>query len=198
MRFSEDEQCVCISSIIKKTGQTKTLIKSGSWKTPAGIGVYLGNLYVIDKSSNQILKFVDGEDGLTKSNYFSDFPPDLSKAISMSIDGSVWMLFKDGSIQKFIKGIKDTFNVSGLAKPFSNPTKIFTDKNTDSLYILDNGNSRVVVIGKDGKYRSEYSLDAIKTAKDFEVLEKDPSTSSGQGKKIYVLSQNKVFDMVIK
>jgi len=194
--FAQDENYVYIldnsgiSSLDKKTGKTKILIKNDSWKTPAGIAAYLGNIYVIDKGSNQILKFVAEGDGYTKSNYFSDSPPNLSNAISLTIDGSIWILFKDGSIQKFIKGTKDTFNVSGLKRPLANPTKIFTYKDIDNLYILDNGNSRVVIIGKDGKYRSTYSLDAIKNAKDFEVLE--------SSKKIYVLSQNKIHEIEIK
>lgn len=193
--FAQDENFVYIldnngiSSLDKKTGQTKMLIKSESWKTPTGIAAYLGNLYVIDKDLNQILKFVDEGGRFTKSNYF-DSAPNLSNAVSMSIDGSIWILFKDGSIQKFIRGTRDTFNVSGLNKPLANPRKIYTDRDTDTLYILDNDNSRVVVIEKDGKYLSEYSHDAIKTAKDFEVLE--------SSNKIYVLSESKIYEIGIK
>lgn len=194
--FTQDENYVYIlddsgvHSLDKKTGQNKMLIKNDSWKTPDGIGTYLGNIYILDKSSNQILKFVDEGEGFAKTNYFSDSPPNLSNAISLTIDGSIWILFKDGSIQKFIKGTKDVLNVSGFKKPLENPTKIFTNKDTDNLYILDNGNSRVVVIGKDGKYRSEYQLDAIKNAKDFEVVE--------GSKKIYILSQNKIHEIGMK
>jgi dihydrofolate reductase len=55
---------------------------------------------------------------------------------------------------------------------------------------LDNGNSRVVVFDKTGSYKAQYQADVIKSAKDFEVLEKD--------KKIYVLSGGKVYEITLK
>lgn len=195
--FTQDDDSVYfiddngINSLDKKTNKSEIIIKNNNyWKSPAGIGAYLGNIYVLDKDTSQILKFVQSQSGFTKTNYFSDPPPNMSNTVSLVIDGSIWILFKDGSIQKFIKGIKDTFNVSDLRKPLANPTRIFTNKGINSLYILDNGNSRIVVIGKDGKYRSEYQLDIIKNAKDFEVVEKS--------KKIYVLSQDKIYEIEAK
>jgi len=48
-----------------------------------------GNLYVLDSKQNQILKFVQSGSGFSKTNYFSGTSPDLSKAISMTIDSSI-------------------------------------------------------------------------------------------------------------
>jgi hypothetical protein len=163
---------------------------SSDWKQPGGLATYIGNIYVLDKAQNQIFKFVNSDSGFVKANYFSSATPDLSKAVSMAIDSSVYILTSDGNISKFTKGAADTFTIAGLDTSLSNPTRIFTNANTDNVYILDNGNSRIVVLDKSGNYKNQYQSGVIKTAKDFEVLEKD--------KKIYALSGGKIYEIDLK
>jgi len=55
---------------------------------------------------------------------------------------------------------------------------------------LDNGNSRIVVLDKNGSYKSQYQTSIIKNTKDFEVIE--------GGKKIFILSQNKIYQIDLK
>lgn len=170
----------------------KTIIKNNNaWEEAGGIGAYIGNIYVLDKKGNQIFKFVSGGAGFEKSNYLqNDQTADFSKVQSLAIDGSVWIISLDGSVFKFTRGKRDDFKISGLDKPFTNPTKIFTNTDTDNLYILDNGGSRIIVLNKDGVYQSQYQSGILKTAKDFEVLEKD--------KKIYLLSGDKIYEIETK
>lgn len=74
--------------------------------------------------------------------------------------------------------------------PFKNPTRIYTNINNDNIYVLDNGNSRIVILDKNGAYKAQYKADIIKTAKDFDVFEKD--------KKIFVLSSGKIYQIDLK
>lgn len=170
----------------------KTAIKNSSyWQSAGGLSNYFGNLYVLDKKQNQILKFVPSDSGFSKANYFSSSTsPDFSKAVAIAIDSSIYVLTTDGNVSKFTKGNSDTFALSGLDKPLSNPTRIFTNADDKNIYILDNGNSRVVVVDKTGAYKNQYQVDIIKNAKDFDVLESD--------KKIYVLSSNKIYQIDLK
>ena len=169
----------------------KTLIKnSNDWQKAGGLASYFGNIYVLDKKQNQIFKFVQTDSGFSKTNYFSSASPDLSKAVSMAIDSSVYVLTSDGTVTKYTKGSAENFSLAGLDKPLSNPTGIMTNAGTDNIYILDNGNSRVMVFDKSGNYKNQYQATIIKGAKDFEVLEKD--------KKIYVLSSGKVYEIDLK
>jgi hypothetical protein len=172
------------------TNQKSIITNDGDWKNVGGFATYNGNIYVLDKSQSQILKYVAGSSGFGKSNYFSGTAPDLSKAVSMAIDSSIYILTSDGNISKFTKGSADTFAVSGLETPFNNPTRIFTNADTDNVYVLDNGNSRIVVLDKSGNYKSQYQASVIKNAKDFEVLE--------SAKKIYVLSDGKTYEIDLK
>jgi len=170
----------------------KEIIKNdNNWENPSGIGVYFSNIYVLDKTKGGILKFVPAGSGYLKSNYFTgDTSPDLSGATGMAIDGSIWIIENDGTILKFTRGKADNFNVSGLDKPLSSPTKIFTGVDFSNVYILDNGNGRIVVLGKDGSYKEQYQANVIKAAKDFEVNE--------SGKKILILSSEKIYQIDLK
>jgi hypothetical protein len=172
------------------TNKKSVITNSSDWKQAGGLSTYIGNVYVLDKSQNQIFKFVSADSGFVKANYFSTITPDLSKAVSIAIDSSIYVLTSDGNISKFTKGAADTFTVAGLDTPLASPTKIFTNATTDNVYILDNGNSRIVVLDKSGNYKNQYQAGVLKTAKDFEVLEKD--------KKIYVLSSNKIYQVDLK
>lgn len=181
-----------ISSEPKTGGNAKVIIKPGNLpKNIGGLGVYIGNVYVLDKDEKQINKFVQTSSGFGQANYFaSGVSPNLSDAASIAIDGSIWILFKDGAIEKFTKGKADTFSITGLDKGFSNPTRIYTTVDFNNIYVLDSGNSRIVALDKTGSYKAQYQADILKNASDFEVLEKD--------KKVYVLSSGKIYEIDLK
>ena len=181
-----------ISSIAKNKGEAKVIIKPSELpKNIGGLGIYFGNLYVLDKDGKQINKFVQTSGGFGKTDYFaSGVAPDLSDATSIAIDGSIWILFKDGTIEKFTKGKADSFSPTGLQKGFSNALRISTNVDSNNVYVLDQGNSRIVVVDKNGTYKAQYQTDILKNATDFDVLEAD--------KKVYVLSLGKVFAIDLK
>lgn len=181
-----------VSSVAKSGGTPKVIIKSSDLPTNiGGLGVYYGNIYVLDKSGKQIDKFVATSGGFANTNYFaSGVSPDLSNADSIAIDGSIWILFSDGTIEKFTRGTEDNFTITGLTKGFSNPTRIATDSTFSNIYILDKGNSRIVVLDKSGNYKAQYQADILKNATDFEVLE--------SSNKVYVLSGGKVYQIDLK
>lgn len=167
---------------------SKLIIKK-AWTTPGGLGVYFGNIYVLDKSSKQILKFVNTGSDYVKTNYLaSGTSPDVSKAQGIAIDGSIWVLLGDGTLLKFTRGNADNLSLTGLDKAFSSPTRIFTNADTDNVYILDNGNSRIIVFDKTGAYKVQYQSALLKTAKDLDVNEKDGKLFFLQGSKIYSIS----------
>ncbi len=171
------------SSGVNKNG--KQIIKK-DWGNVGGLGIYFGNIYILNKASKQVLKYVSTASEYVKATYFAqDTNPDISSATSMAIDGSVWILLKDGTILKFTRGSADSFQLSGLDRGFSSPTRIFTNADSDNVYVLDNGNSRIVAFDKKGAYVSQYQSSMFKTAKDLEVREKD--------KKVFILNGSKLF-----
>jgi hypothetical protein len=187
--YEKDVYYIDSKGVSKNDGiSTKTIIKNdNAWDNIGGFGIYFGNVYVLDKQ-NGIIKFASGS--YAKSDYFSGTAPNLTKANALAIDGSIWVLFSNGDIKKYTKGKEDSFKVTGLDSKFSNATRIYTDIDSDNVYILDNGNRRIVVLGKNGSYKAQYQSEIIKGASDFDVKEGD--------KKIYVLSSGKIFEINLK
>jgi cytochrome oxidase Cu insertion factor (SCO1/SenC/PrrC family) len=174
---------------IDKGNETKKTLFKKSWETDGGIGVFGSNLYILDKAAG-ISKFVPSEDTYAESDYLKESDQDLSKAVAMGIDGSIYVLFNDGTINKYTKGNKDDFTISGIDKEMSSPTKIVTNEDFDNLYIIDNGNSRIVVLDKEGKFIKSYAASIIKKATDIDVDETN--------KKILILSGGKIYKIDIK
>jgi len=54
-----------------------------------------------------------------------------------------------------------------------------------NLYILDKGNKRIVVLGKDGEYDSQYRAQFVDGVQDFAVDEKSGDIFLLSGSKIY-------------
>lgn len=181
-----------VQKISKTSNQaTKQIIKNSTdWKNGTAIGTYLGNFYVLDTTGG-VLKYISTGGGFTKANYFAtNVSPDLSKATSLTIDGSIWILTSDGTILKFTKGQQDTFTLKGLDKPLSSPTRITTSADMTNVYLLDNGNQRLVVIDKNGTYIASYQNAIIAKAKELEVDEKN--------KKVYLLSDTQAYEVDLK
>lgn len=180
-----------IASLTKASGKTATVIANKDfWTDAVGLSTYNQNVYVLDKKTSKVIKFVPQEKGYSNLNYFaSGIAPNLANAVSMAIDTSVWILLSDGTVLKFTRGKPDTFVLSGLDKPLANPTKIFTSTDTKAIYILDRDNSRIVVFEKNGTYKAQYQAEEIGKAKDFDVVEKD--------KKIFILANDQVFAIAI-
>ncbi len=187
---SDEKNVYLLTADAITTSAKKTLIKNdNTWSDPAGIGVYLGSLYVLDRKAGQLIKFPVTSDGFGKQNYFTS-APDLSKASSLAIDGSVFILSSDGTIAKFTKGTAENFKVTSVDKGLKNPSAMVTTIDGDKLYVLDNGNSRIVVLNKSGTYQAQYQTKIAASAKTIDVNEKD--------KKIFLLNGNKVYEIEMK
>ncbi len=175
-----------------KEGKVVAEVGADGWGTIQDAVGFGGNLYLLDKTvKGQIWKYLGVEAGLSgKRSYLKGESYDLSEAVSMAIDGSVWVLFSDGTIAKYVQGVKDVFVVAGLDKAFDEPVKIFTSPETESVYILDRKNTRVVVIAKNGEYKAQYVWPGIAGVKDLIVNETQ--------KKIFLLTGEKIFTVELK
>lgn len=181
-----------ITKVTRVSSKTTQVIKNDSdWQLLGGFQTYLGNMYVVD-TTDGIDKYAGTASGFgTKTAYFTGSTPDLSKVVSLAIDGSVWLMTSDGKISQYTKGKADSFTVSGLKLALASPTQIVTSVDDDNLYVLDPGNSRIVVITKStGAYVSEYHNDILKTASQIDVSEKN--------KTAFILSGGTISKMSLK
>lgn len=180
-----------ISQVAQSGGSVKQIIQNGGdWKSLGGFGTYLGNMYILD-TKDGIDKYAVTSSGFgSKTAYFSGNTPDLSKAVSIAIDGSIWILETDGTLVKYTKGTQDTFTITGLSTSLVSPTQIVTSVDDANIYVLDNGNARLVVIKKDGTFVAQYSNPLLKSATQLDINE--------SAKKAYILSDDAVYELYLK
>ncbi len=170
--------------------QSLVIETEGEWGEIVDLRAFGGNLYLLDKEG-EVWKYPGLETGFgAYRRWLTGDKPDYGDAVGMVIDGSVWVLKRNGVILKFTQGGRDHFAISGLDEPFEDPTAIFTDDDQENLYILDKGNSRVVVIDKSGEYHSQYRWEGMGGVTGIMASEEE--------KKILLLSGNKIYEIEIK
>jgi len=117
------------------------------------ISVFLGNIYLLDPG--QIAKYVPVEGGYAKSVDYLNNPEQFSKNSHFVIDGLVWVT-NGKSINKYMRGAKEDFSISGLLDSNGEFGEIYTTADSDNLYVVDVSNSALLVIKKDGVYQKAY------------------------------------------
>ena len=178
-----------VTQINQKTQDAKKIITNdNNWTTLGGFETYYGNFYLVD-TRGSILKYTKSGSTYKSSDYLaSGVSPDLSNAVSLAIDGSLWILGKDGTLLKFTKGKQDTFAISGLDKPLSSPSRIVTSIDDNNIYMLDNGNGRIVVADKTGKFIRAYANGLLKQATQLVVDEKNHTATFLSGNTTYQIT----------
>jgi hypothetical protein len=176
-----------IVSIPNGSKSEKELVENDdNWSSIGGLAVYNTSLYVLEKAEDQVLKFLNTGASYQQSGYLaSSAEEDFSKAVALTIDNNVYVLFSDGTVKKYFRGQEESFSLKGLDKPLKNPTKIYSLPDFENIYVLDKGNGRIVVFDKTGAFKAQYLAGVVSNAVDFEVLEED--------KIIYLLSSGKIY-----
>lgn len=146
---------------------------------------YLEFVYGI--SGSTITKYTKETDTLSSEVWAND--SDLENAVSMAIDGSIYVLKNDGSLLSYTQGAQDTFEITGLDTSFSNPVQVVTNVDLNSLYIADKGNNRIVVLNKNGATERVLESPLWNDIKSIGV--------SIDETKLYVLSGSKVYETAL-
>ena len=76
-------------------------------------------------------------------------PVSLDNSSAVSIDGSVWIAYADGTLRKLEKGIEVGADISAIDPALTNIVDMWTTADTTLLYALDVGGNRVVVYNKE-------------------------------------------------
>ncbi len=155
---------------------------------PGDIGAldtFGANLYALNTTDKTVDKYPTAN--FKKSTYFTE-DITLNDPISMSIDGSIWVL-DAGKVRKFTKGKEDSFAVSGLTKEIGANSQITTGIDYSNIYILDPTTTRILSISKSGEVKNQYVSKDLANATSIAVDE--------EGKLIYVVISGKLtsFDL---
>jgi len=144
------------------------------------IGVYSENIYLLLDSQNQILKISSGR----ANSWLKETGIDLSQAVSMAIDGNIFILTSDKNVLQLSSGkLKNTFTFDGI--DLQSPNLIYTSADLDKLFILDPPAKKIVITDKKGSVVEQYKSEKFDDLKSIYV---DPKTGS-----IYILNGDCIY-----
>jgi len=145
-----------------KNSNTELIAPTNStWPEAQSIAWYQNNLYILEKNTGIIWKFLssDGINFSSKQQYIVDQNLVKTGSLSIATDGFVYLLYQDGSIAKMSKGKNQTFNKLILPPPtntLNTPFNVYTDDVTNSVFLIEQ--NRIIERTKDGQYVHQYIL----------------------------------------
>ena len=99
----------------------------------------------------------------------------------MAIDGNIWLLYQDGTVQTFLEGRQVPFVLQQPPdSPISEPQAIYAGSDagiSESLFITDAGGARILEYDKEGNYLRQYrpvdraDLEKLRSMTDVQVDE---------------------------
>jgi hypothetical protein len=147
--------------------------------------VYNNRLYTVDTNSSQIYRHPqDGSDYSTGLPWLKD-SLDLKTVNSIGIDTNIWLLTSDGQVVKLNKGRKQNFEIKNLEPGLDSPQQLFTNDETNYIYILEPKNKRIIALDKEGNLTTQYFSQQFSNLKTFAIFEKE--------KKIFIVNDNSIY-----
>jgi hypothetical protein len=172
---------------------------TGEFAVGDAIGSYAGNVYILDGKAGLLWRYPNTGTQYGKGVSIIDINKyDIKKAVSLGIDGSVYILKSDGTVEKYTSGKQDTSfslkDVPPVAQKLASPSFIIANETYPDIYVLDAGVSsspwstaRVLEFTKAGNYVRQFAFPKNLTkVRGFDVNPKD--------KKLWILNDKDVVE----
>lgn len=145
---------------------------------------FYNRLYILDKESDQIYRHrLSGTTYQAPDLWLKD-NIDLVNARAIAIDGYVYIL-ANNKIAKLVNGRQQSFPNINIYPALEDATDLFTNINTDYLYILEPSKNRVLIFDKEGKLKNQYRSDKFINLQAFNVQE--------EAKRMFLITATKLF-----
>ena len=148
----------------KDGGEARVIEPDELWGDPAYIGVYGGNVYVLDRAQGEIWKYPVLSSGFGDRRRWlgAGITLDFTYVADMFIDGDIWIVTSSGKLERYSRGVPVNFSMEGFPYAeqgrLASPTSVITSE--EKVYVLEPGAKRVVVFSKEsGKYEQQYVND---------------------------------------
>ncbi|MGE0687093.1 MAG: hypothetical protein AB7P33_10130 [Dehalococcoidia bacterium] len=148
------------------------LRRTNTWSSVAGIAAYDSNLYVLDPTGNKVHRYLTAASGFdSEPESILSGQVDLKDAVSLEVDGDIYILKRTGSVLRFSQGVAADFKLGGIDRGLTGPNAMEVVSPTSEVFISDAGNKRVVVAGKDGVFKRQLTSNVFT---DIRALSIDP------------------------
>lgn len=186
---SDDQRVVVISSagLVDVDVQAKTTAllveRDQAWGNQPLIGAFGGNIYLHVAGEQMIYRYSDGsDDGVA---WFGPGVESTGNVVDMAIDGDVWLLGSDGVVSRYQRGAVQPYEQQVLDDVIGEARAMYVDPETERVYVLDVGKSRVVVYDYQGTYLFQQAWSGFVGVSDIAVI----------GQTLYALSGTDIYTM---
>ncbi len=156
--------------------------------TLVAIANFQSRLYALDTANQSILRFSRSATSLGAGSNWQTVSLDLRDGIDLAVDGSIYVLHRDGRIEKLFGGRPATFALDTVDPALTQPTKLWTDENSTYLYVLEPASQRLLVFTKEGKLLAQFQSPTWTTLRDFSVDEANKTAYVLAGTSLYSVS----------
>jgi len=174
---------------------TPALVQSHSW---VDVVTYASRLYLLQPSSDgvdgQILRSgKTGSEFGEPTEWITQRTADFSDVVSIAIDGTIFVLSKNGVITRFESGSETGWDTGVVEPPLTVATRIETDETSDYIYVLEPETKRVVVFSKEtGEFVVQYKSNAFTDLTDLAIDEDDYTIYLLAGSKLYSIAASHI------
>lgn len=128
------------------------------------------NLYFLDIQRLNVFRYTPNEDILNGSQWIMKGPTDeLKDAVSMTVDGDVFVARENGAIIQYSQGKKLKEIKLDIVPPLAKIGQIFTSASLKNLYILGPLNNRIISVNKKDGLTKQYSVPELNNLRDIWV-----------------------------
>jgi len=163
-----------------------------TWKSGVDIAAYGRNLYILSPNNDQIYKYSRARSKYGNATEYN-LDADLTSALSLAIDGNIYVLRAEGDIVKIFKGEQQSFEIEDMATDISQVTEIFTLPEHNNMYLLDPENRRVVILEKEvgpgARYFGQVYFEELPDVQGFYVNKTED--------KLYLLTKKAIYQVEI-
>lgn len=183
----DDQSFVQFNPVLEKYSDVSIDLPSKE-TTFQDLVVYGPRLYILETKIGQIFKHTKSGDDYGAPERWLDDNVSVNNALSIAIDGSVYVLKPDGKLLKLYAGVKEEdFNLEEFSPAITQATQVYTNENTQNIYLLDPGEKRLVVYDKQGKLAKQYTSGMFDNLLAMEIDEIN--------KKAYLLNNAQVYQV---
>ncbi len=168
--------------------------QEGSFRKGVQMTDWGSRIYILDPGSDQIWRYpyVKSRGSFGTAEGYKT-AGDVKNGVALTIDSSVFVVNSDGSLSRFYGGVKQPLQIDRAPfTPMVGPTRVYTDAEMTSLFVVDSAGGKVFVYYKDPKtehlvYMQQIVIDGLKDIRDVSF---DKSTS-----RLHILGANKIYEV---
>lgn len=157
--------------------------------TVVDFDLFADRLYTLDTTTKQIYRQQQSGDTYGQPVEWLTEDIDLSGAVSLDIDSSIYVLLNSGEIIKLDGGTRSQFSVDEFGPSLAGASKLIKESATSPFYIANPTTQRVVILDSEGNLDKQLTGDQFANLKDIYV---DEANSA-----LYVLAGSSVYEIAL-